>query len=189
MLPSPFAQQLDLEPKRRVLRNAAARCLIEGNEAMTTRVRRTEEQRIADLEAEIQRLKHRATQRKATRSPAIRHTTNAVKHIDAAMAETEDKPTRQAFEEARTALVACLALAGVVIPAGGGKVRRGTHDKSQLAEALLAHVTAHSGQRGEQIAAALGTDTTTMRPAMHALIAENKIKTRGQRRGMQYFAA
>ena len=134
-------------------------------------------------------MKHRATQRKVTRSPAIRHTTNAVKHIDAALAETDDKPMRQALEEARTALTACLAVAGVVIPAGQGRVRRGTHDKSQLAEALLSHIQQHSGQRGEQIAAALGTDTKTMRPAMHALIAENKVKTRGERRGMQYFAA
>ena len=46
-----------------------------------------------------------------------------------------------------------------------------------------------SGQRGEQIAAALNVDTKTMRPAMHALIAESKVKTRGERRGMQYFAA
>jgi hypothetical protein len=152
-----------------------------------TRVRRTDEQRIADLEAEIQRLKTRATQRKVTKSPAVRHTTNAVKHIDAAMAETDDKTTRHALEEARTALVACLAVAGVTIPpTTTGKLRRGTHD---LAEALLAHVRAHSGQRGEQIAAALGTDVVAMRPTMKALIAENKVKTRGERRGMQYFAA
>ena len=156
---------------------------------MTTRVRRTDEQLISDLEAEIQRLKHRAVQRKVTKSPAIRHTTNALKAIDAAMAETDDKATRTALDEARSTLAACLALAGVLIPASTGKVRRGTHDKSQLAEALLAHIKQNAGQRGEQIAAALGTDTKSMRPAIHALIAENKIKTRGQRRGMQYFAA
>jgi hypothetical protein len=151
--------------------------------------RRTEEQLISDLEAEIQRLKHRAQQRKVTKSPAIKHTANALKAIDSAMAETDDRPTRQALEEARSTLVACLAIAGVIIPASTGKVRRGTHDKSQLAEALLAHVKAHSGQRGEQIAAALGTDVNAMRPMMKSLIADNKITTRGQRRGMQYFAA
>ena len=154
-----------------------------------TRVRRTDEQLIADLEAEIQRLKHRAVQKQATRSPAIRHTTNALKAIDAASGVSEDNSLRRALEEARATLVACLAVQGVVVAASAGKVRRGTHDKSELAEALLAHIKAHSGQRGEQIAAALGTDTKTMRPVMHALIAENKVKTRGERRGMQYFAA
>jgi predicted ArsR family transcriptional regulator len=154
-----------------------------------TRVRRTDEQLISDLEAEIQRLKHRATQRQVTRSPAIRYTTSALNAIDSASGATDDAALRRALEEARATLVACLAVQGVVVAAAAGKVRRGTHDKAQLAEALLAHIRTHSGQRGEQIAAALGTDTKTMRPVMHALIAENKVKTRGERRGMQYFAA
>jgi hypothetical protein len=154
-----------------------------------TRVRRTDEQLIADLEAEIQSLKNRAVQRRTTRSPAIKHATKAVKYIDAAMAESDDKPTRQALEEARTALVACLTVSGVVVPAGGGRMRRSAIDKAELETALLAHIKTHSGQRGEQIAAALSTDTKAMRPVMHKLIAEHKVKTRGERRGMQYFAA
>jgi hypothetical protein len=153
------------------------------------RVRRTDEQLISDLEAEIQRLKQRAARQKVTRAPAIRHTTNAVKAIDTAMSTSDDAVLRRALDEARSTLVACLAMQGVLIPAGTGKVRRGTHDKSQLAEAVLAHVREHAGQRGEQIAAALGTDTKTMRPAIHALIADNKITTQGQRRGMTYHAA
>jgi hypothetical protein len=154
------------------------------------RVRRTDEQMIADLESEIERLKRRSTERKVTRSPAIGYTTKAVKHIDAALADADDKTMRQALDEARSTLMACLAMAGVMVPTGAGTVRRrGTHEKSELAEAVLAHVKAYSGQRGEQIAAALGTDTKTMRPVMHALIAERKITTRGERRGMQYFAA
>ena len=42
------------------------------------RVRRTDEQMIASLEAEIQRLKHRAAQQKVTKAPAIKYTTNAI---------------------------------------------------------------------------------------------------------------
>jgi hypothetical protein len=153
------------------------------------RVRRTDEQMIASLEQEIQRLKHRAAQQKVTRAPAIKYTTSAVKAIDTALATSDDAVLRRALDEARSTLVACLAVQGVLIPAGAAKVRRGTHDKSQLADALLAHVKSHSGQRGEQIAAALGTDVNAMRPAMKALIAENKITTRGMRRGMTYHAA
>jgi hypothetical protein len=159
------------------------------NTVTAKRVRRTDEQMIASLEAEIQRLKHRAAQQKVTKAPAIKYTTNAVKAIDTALATSDDAVLRRALDEARTTLVACLAVQGALIPAGAGKVTRGTHNKSQLAEALLAHVKSHSGQRGEQIAAALGTDVNAMRPAMKSLIAENKITTRGMRRGMQYFAA
>jgi hypothetical protein len=41
----------------------------------------------------------------------------------------------------------------------------------------------------EQITAALRTHTATMRPAMQKLIDERKVKTKGARRGMTYFAA
>jgi predicted transcriptional regulator len=54
---------------------------------------------------------------------------------------------------------------------------------------LLAHVKKHPGQRGEQIAKALRTDVGTMRLPMKALIKAKKIRTKGQRRGMQYFTA
>ncbi len=142
---------------------------------------------IADLQAEIERLKHRATQRQVTRSPAIRHTTHALKAIDTAMAQSDDAVLRRALDEARATLVACLAVQGITVPSSNGKVRRGA--SAVDASALLAQIQQHGGQRGEEIAKALGTDTTTMRPVMHKLIAEKKVRTRGERRGMQYFAA
>jgi hypothetical protein len=156
-----------------------------------TRVRRTDEQLIADLEARIAGLKNRAAQKRVRKSPTIGHMVKAMKSLDAAMASSEDAPTRRALDEARSTLAACLALHGVTTPGGGGTrgARRAPQEKAQLAEALLAHIQQHSGQRGEQIAAALGTDTKTMRPAMHKLIEERKVKTKGERRGMTYHAA
>ena len=47
---------------------------------------------------------------------------------------------------------------------------------------------ANPGSRGEQIAAALGTDVKTMRLPMLKLIADKQVRTEGQRRGMTYFA-
>jgi hypothetical protein len=67
--------------------------------------------------------------------------------------------------------------------------RRSAAESAGQGEALLAHVTNNPGQRGEQIAKALGTDVGTMRLPMKKLIAAKKVKTRGQRRGMTYFAA
>jgi hypothetical protein len=71
---------------------------------------------------------------------------------------------------------------------GGKRIRRSAEDLAGMSDALLAHVKANPGQRGEQIAAALGTDVGTMRKPMKLLIAKKLVKTAGQRRGMTYTA-
>ncbi len=52
---------------------------------------------------------------------------------------------------------------------------------------LLDYIQSHPGQRGEEIASALGTDTKTMRPTVRKLIDDRRVKTKGQARGMQYY--
>jgi hypothetical protein len=71
-------------------------------------------------------------------------------------------------------------------PKGG---KRSAASLDQMQAALLAHVKAHPGQRGEQIAAALKTDVGTMRLPMKKLISARAVRTEGQRRGMTYFPA
>jgi predicted ArsR family transcriptional regulator len=52
---------------------------------------------------------------------------------------------------------------------------------------LHAHVKANPGQRADQIATALRTTPNAMRPTMQKLVAEKRVTTKGQRRGMTYF--
>jgi hypothetical protein len=151
-----------------------------------TRTRRSEEQRIAELEAKIVELKRRAEVKKIKRDPGLRHVSIALRSIDKALASTEDGAMRGALDEARATLAACVQL-------NGGKADRGTLIPQRRRagpavepEVLLAFIQQHPGSRGEQIAAELGTDTTSMRPLMHRLIDERKVRTKGQRRGMTY---
>ncbi len=155
------------------------------------RGRRTPEQLIQDLQARIEQIKKRAEEKKAKRSPALRHMLTAVKAIDRATASTEDGATRQALADARANLSACLSLAGVTkiasaatAPTGG---RRTNHDVEATQQSLLDYVRANPGQRGEQISAAMNSDVKTLRLPMKKLIDANEIRTTGQRRGMRYY--
>lgn len=153
-----------------------------------TRTRRTEEQRIEALEAQIAALKQRAERKKLTRDPALKHVSAALRSIDKALSHSEDAATRQALDEARATLSAALSINGVAQKASlTPRGRRGS--ASVESDVILDYVRSNPGQRGEQIAAALNTDTKLMRPVMHRLIDERKVKTKGQRRGMQYFAS
>jgi hypothetical protein len=151
--------------------------------------RRTEEDLIAELEAKIAAIKTRAARKQVRKDPSLRHISGAVRSIDKALAESSDNATRQALNEARSTLSACLSLSGVVV-AGGTKVRgrRAANGGAVDEDALLNYVRNNPGQRGEQISQALGTDSNTMRPVMKRLIEDKKVKTKGKRRGMQYAA-
>jgi hypothetical protein len=157
-----------------------------------TRARRSEEDRIADLEKKIADLKARAKRKKARTNPSVRHTVFAVRAIDKALASSQDGAVRKALDEARATLSACLAVQGVV-PAQGSRAvgrsgggRRSSEDVASLAEALLTHLERHPGQRGEEIAAALETDTRTIRLPLKKLIEDKKVKTKGVARGTSY---
>lgn len=147
------------------------------------RIRRSEEQLVAELEARILALKNRAARKAARRNPAVRHTSAAVKSIDKALAATEDNATRKALLEARTTLSACLQLDGVTSSSAPRAAAAAVS-----AEELLDYVKKNPNLRGEQIAAALGSDSRTIRPVMQKLIAARKVKTKGQRRAMTYQA-
>jgi hypothetical protein len=154
-----------------------------------TRVRRTAEQLIADLEAKIQSIKTRAERAKVKRDPALRHVNAALRSVDKALSVSEDVATREALNEARVTLSACLTLHGVAAPAATGARRRRGGGAAVVDEnTVLAHVQQHPGQGGAEIAAALGTDVGTLRPTMKRLIEARRVRATGKARGTRYAA-
>ncbi len=148
------------------------------------RHRRTAEQIIADLQSEIGRIKARAAQQKAKKDPALRHISGAVRAIDKAMGETKDNATRTALTEVRATLSACLALNGAV-PAGTLIPKRragGPPDADQV----LDYIRKHPSSRSEEICGELKTDTTSLRPVLHRLRDEGKVKVERKARARRY---
>ena len=151
-------------------------------------VRRSAEDRIKAIEAQIEALKQRRARKLVQRDPALKHLHAAVRSIEKAMAESHDAAARKGLAEARSTLAACLALVGAAPTRERGVVTpRSRAATCEITEdALLAHVRTNPGHRGEQIATAFGTDTGTIRPVMKRLIRAGRVKAAGQARAMSY---
>ena len=157
--------------------------------ATKKRTRRNVDQRIADLEAEISRIKTRAAEQKAKKDPALRHISAAVRSIDKALGETKDRATRTALTEARVTLAACLALndAAPVLEAGT-KAPRARRTGQPDADRVLDYIRAHPGTRSESICTELRTLAVSLRPVLHRLRDEGLIRVEGKARATSYSA-
>lgn len=150
------------------------------------RQRLSVDEKIAALQAKILAIQEREAQKQAKADPALRHVAAATRAIDKALELVEEAAAKRVLTEVRSSLA---ELTGASRTAGSGRVRRTAGEVSDLRDALLHHVRSHPGQRGEEIAAALATDSGTIRPVMRRLIEDGKVTTEGQRRGMTYSPA
>ncbi|GEM_PF-5678187 len=152
--------------------------------------RRTAEQRIADLEAQIQKIKARALQQTIKKDPALRHVSGAVRAIGKALDKTENKEIRKALAAARSSLQSCLSLSGPNgAGAGGTLVRRGRAANAPDPEKVLDYLRLHAGSRSEQISSEFETDAASLRPVLHRLRDEGRITVEGKARAMTYSAS
>ncbi len=71
----------------------------------------------------------------------------------------------------------------------GKRVSRTAEQVAQLCEQMLLAVRKAPGRGLAEIAAEFGEEIKDVRRPMQFLIADGKIRTKGQRRGMKYFAA
>jgi len=127
--------------------------------------------------------------------------------------EQQIRTTIEAFVEELSALVRSAAVQSVTeafgaspVPARRGRgasaassaraeksrtkgQKRSPEDLAQLVEELLNTVKTAPGQRMEQIAKTLKTSTQELALPAKKLIAEKKIRTKGERRATKYFPA
>lgn len=151
---------------------------------MAKRTRRTPEQMIEDLQAEIERVKARAARAKVKKDPALKHIAAAVRSIDKAAGASEDKAIRTALGEARATLAACLELAGAA-PSAGPSTEQPRGPRVEP-ESVAAYLADNPGSSAADIAEALGTDTKTLRPVIKGLFVTKRMTSEGKARGTRY---
>src|SRR5258708_31489204 len=109
-----------------------------------TRIRRTNEQLIADIKAEIASLEGRAARKQVKRDPALKHVTATMRSIDKAMSATDDVALRKSLDEARSIVGACLSFSGVLMPtrtvARKLTPERSSGHREGMGQILFAHV-------------------------------------------------
>lgn len=104
----------------------------------------------------------------------------ALEHVEVALGSVGAAPSRKAPK-------VTIRMGSAARRSKGAK--RSSDEIGALQEQLLAYLKKNPGHRGEQISAALKTDTKTIRLPLKALVQAKKVKTKGQRRGMTYFVA
>ncbi len=70
----------------------------------------------------------------------------------------------------------------------GKRIRRSTEDVEALGARILAHLKANPGQGVTEIARALRRTSKDLKLPIQKLLADKKLKTKGERRGTKYFA-
>lgn len=83
------------------------------------------------------------------------------------------------------------ASAAAPAAAGGRRKKGAKRSSAEIAgttSALLAYITANKGLRIEQIAKAMRVSTSDLKLPAQNLLGDKLVKTKGQKRGTQYFA-
>lgn len=153
--------------------------------ATAKRTRRSVEDRVAELQAQIAKIKSKAEQAKVKKDPSLRHISGAVLSIDKATAATKDSAIRSALAEARANLAACLALQGAAPSSGSGTRARRTRLEP---EQVFGYLRNNPGSRSEVIAAEMETDAASLRASLHALRDAGRIRVDGKARATKCMA-
>lgn len=72
--------------------------------------------------------------------------------------------------------------------ASGGRVRRSAEQLAEVQEKILGVLSKTPGLTSEEIQEALGLEKKDLQRPLTLLRGEKRVKTKGQRRGMKYFA-
>lgn len=149
----------------------------------TKRKRRSPEEMIQDLQAEIERIREDA---KAKASPAHKQVKAALRSLTKAQsfaAEEGDADLEKAIERSIDALAAGTGRA----TSSSGRTRRSPEELEAFSAAIWDTLAERPGLSISALAAALETTSKDVRGPLKGLMDAGHVRKKGERRGTQYF--
>lgn len=107
-----------------------------------TYTQRSDDVRIAELQAKIDSIKTRGERKKARANPAVRLSVQAAKLLDKALNATDNAVLRKALEEARTTVGAAVAVEGWALPQVGSTEKNPAVKRARKNSAAMATASA-----------------------------------------------
>ncbi|MEX1025678.1 MAG: hypothetical protein WD226_11450 [Planctomycetota bacterium] len=151
----------------------------------TQRRRRTPEEKIRDLQAEIARLE---SAKLAKKSPARKQARASKRSLEKALALAQDENDRE-LERALTKAIDSLT---ATVEGGGGsgarRARRTPEEAEALADQMVEFLRANPQSTIGAVADSVGETSKDLREPMLQLLEERRVKKTGQRRGTRYSA-
>lgn len=151
--------------------------------ATTKRKRRSPEEMIRDLQAEIERIKEAE---KAKSSPARKQAKSALK----ALAKTHELAASEGDTELERAVQQAIALlegTGGGGDVSGGRLRRSQEDIEALTVAIWDTLKEQPGMSISELAEALETTSKDIRGPLKAMLETEQVRKTGERRATRYF--
>lgn len=106
-----------------------------------TYTQRSDDVRIAELQAKIDSIKTRGERKKARANPAVRLSVQAAKLLDKAMNATHSAVLRKALEEARMTVGAAVAVEGWTLPQVGSAGKKSAAKRARNRSTAMTTVT------------------------------------------------
>ena len=151
--------------------------------ATTKRKRRTPEQMIQDLQAEIERIREAE---KAKSSPARKAAKAALRSLAKAKDLAAEEGESDLVAAVDRAIAALSDGAGETSPAGG-RIRRTQEEIEELSAGIWDTLAEQPGMSISDLAAALEMTSKEVRGPLKAMLEAGQVRKKGERRGTQYF--
>ena len=151
--------------------------------AKAGRKRRSPEEKIADLQREIERIKHAQKERS---SPGLKQAKTGLGALRKALPLAETEGHNELISALNTAIGALTPIYGGKEGGGGTRIRRTAQDIEAVQDQIVEFLTDNPGSGISAIANSLGQTTQEVRGPLLEMLEDRRVSKKGERRATVY---